>query len=133
MAELLRQRDFLQFILGARFIKLGLREKDRVMNRKTSIYDAWGRKVVEDKITAIKEKAERGELGKKPKDLIEAIVRNSMKEKKENELGYDNQSIFDEFRTFFFAGVDTTSNYLGTMIYLVLKHPEVERKVRDEI
>ena len=65
--------------------------------------------------------------------MIEAIVMNSLKEKKEDELVYDDQSIFDEFRSFFFAGTDTTSNYLATMIYLVVKHPEVEKKVRVEI
>ena len=133
MGESMTQRDIFYFLLGLKFINLGIRKKDRVLNRKIAIYEAWGKKVIEDKIAGIKDKAERGELGKKPNDLIEAIVRNSMKEKKENELGYDNQSIFDEFRTFFFAGVDTTSNYLGTMIYLVVKHPEVERKVREEI
>ena len=71
-------------------------------------------------------------MGDKPSDMIEAIVRNSLKEKK-GEPSYNEQSIFDEFRTFFFAGVDTTSNYLSTMIYLVVKHPEVERKVREEV
>ena len=65
--------------------------------------------------------------------MIEAIVMNSLKEKKGDELVYDDQSIFDEFRSFFFAGTDTTSNYLATMIYLVVKHPEVEKKVRAEI
>ena len=103
------------------------------MNRKVALYEAWGKKVVGDKINEIKAKAERGELGEKPHDLIEAIVMNSLKEKKENELVYDDQSIFDEFRTFFFAGTDTTSSYLSTIIYLVVKHPEVERKVRAEI
>lgn len=54
------------------------------MNRKVAVYEAWGKKVVRDKADEIKAKAERGELGEKPHDLIEAIVMNSMKEKKEN-------------------------------------------------
>ena len=95
------------------------------MNRKVAVYEAWGKGVVEGKIKEIKAKAEKGGLGEKPSNLIEAIVMDSLKAKKEDELLYDEQSIFDEFRTFFFAGVDTTSSYLATMIYLVAKHPEV--------
>ena len=56
-----------------------------------------------------------------------------MKEKKGNELHYDEKSIFDEFRTFFFAGVDTTSTYLATTIFEIARNPEVEEKVRAEI
>ena len=56
-----------------------------------------------------------------------------MKEAKEGELTYKTEDIFDEFTTFFVAGTDTTSNYLTMMIYLVYQHPEVEKKVRQEI
>ena len=31
------------------------------------------------------------------------------------------------------AGTDTTSHYLEMMIYLIVRHPEVEKKVRKEI
>ena len=56
-----------------------------------------------------------------------------MKEKKEGELVYTPENILDEFATFFVAGVDTTSNFLVMMIYLIAQHPEVEQKVREEI
>ena len=38
-----------------------------------------------------------------------------------------------DFNTFFLAGVDTTTYYTTMMIYLIVQHPEVERKVREEI
>ena len=47
------------------------------------------------KINGIKAKKKIGELGEKCHSLIEAIV-NSLKEKKENELIYNDQSIFDD-------------------------------------
>ena len=56
-----------------------------------------------------------------------------MKKFQEGEKTYTNEDIFDEFATFLFAGTDTTSNYLTMMIYLVYQHPEVEKKVREEI
>ena len=66
--------------------------------------------------------------------MIEAIVRNNLKEeKKEGELTYSEDDILAEFNTFFFAGMETTSAYLVMMIYLVIQHPEVEKKVREEI
>ena len=121
----LQRRDPLYFLFGQKFLELGIRKMDREMNRKVAVYEAWGKGVVEGKIKEIKARAEKGGLGEKPSNLIEAIVMDSLKAKKEDELLYDEQSIFDEFRTFFFAGVDTTSSYLATMIYLVAKHPEV--------
>ena len=120
-------------MLGPKFLDLGIREKDRIVNRKLAIYEAWGKSVVGDKIERLQGQIEREELGEKPKDLIEAVYRNSLKEKKGNKLLYNEQSIFDEFRTFFFAGVDTTSAYLATMIFLIARDPEIERKVRAEI
>ena len=78
----------------------------------------------------IKQKYGKKELKAKPQDLIEAITRNSLEESKSI---YNNKAIFDEFRAFFVAGVDTTSNYLAMMIYLTVQHPEVEEKVRAEI
>ena len=66
--------------------------------------------------------------------MIEAIVRNNLKEeKKEGELTYSEEDILDEFNTFFAGGVETTSSYMAMMIYLVVQHLEVEKKVREEI
>ena len=59
------------------------------------------------------------------------MVKNSLKEKKNDELSYDDESIFAEFNTFFTAGVDTTSTYLAMMVYLIAQHPDVEAKVRQ--
>ena len=63
-------------------------------------------------------------------NFIEAITKNSMKEKKEGELVYTPEDMLNEFTTFFVAGVDTTSNFLVTMIYLIAQNPKVEEKVR---
>ena len=35
--------------------------------------------------------------------------------------------------TFFFAGMDTTSSFFQYMVYLMALHPEVEKKIREEI
>ena len=91
-----------------------------------------GAKNLGKKISEIKTKFERNELKEQPSDLLEAIVRNSFQNKDQKKV-YDEESIFDEFNTFFVAGVETTSNYLAMTIYLVVQHPAVEQKVREEI
>ena len=110
---------------------MGLRSTDREINRRLRIYRAWAEKVVNERIEEIKEKKKNGLLSKEPKNLIEAIVRNNLKEdKKEGELTYSESDILAEFNTFFFAGVESTSAYLLMMIYLIAQRPEVEKKVR---
>ena len=54
-----QRRDFFYFLLGSKFLELGIRKKDREMNRKVALYEAWGKKVVGDKVSEIKAKAER--------------------------------------------------------------------------
>jgi len=39
----------------------------------------------------------------------------------------------DEAVTFFAAGIETTANMLAWTFYLLCAHPEIERKVRDEV
>ena len=78
----------------------------------------------------MQEKERQGKLSGTARDLIEAIVRNSVEERSPV---YTDQSIFDEFKTFFLAGVDMTSSFLAMMIYLIAQHPEVEGRVREEI
>ena len=48
------QRSVLSFLFGARILELGLTEGNRKLNRKRAIYEAWGKKVIGDKIKKIK-------------------------------------------------------------------------------
>lgn len=45
----------------------------------------------------------------------------------------DFQDIVDEFRTFLFAGMDTTGHLIGISIYLLTQFPEYQDKIRQEI
>ena len=46
--------------------------------------------------------------------------------------GMDDQQLRDEIITMILAGHETTANLLSWTFYLLSKHPEVERRVRDE-
>ena len=70
---------------------------------------------------------------KKP-DIIEALYQaNSLSRDVSNKETYSLSDVTDEFLTFYAAGSDTTSNYLRMMIYIISTHPEVERKLREEV
>ena len=69
----------LTFLLGHRLIDLGLRKKDREIKRKAKIFKSWGKGMVSTMSREIKRKHENGELTENPKDLIDAIVRDSLK------------------------------------------------------
>ena len=129
---MLQITDLSHILFGVKYLELGLRAKDREVNRRVQLFRAWGKKFLMERVEEAKVKIEKGEIGEKV-DLIEAITRNSMKEKKEGELAYTPEDILNEFATFFVAGVDTTSNFLVLMIYLIAQNPEVEEKVRKEI
>lgn len=70
-----------------------------------------------------------------PKNIIEAILVENYKSKKsgKDEETYNLDDIYEEFKVFFFAGTDTTSNMFNMMIFYIFSHPEVERKLREEI
>ena len=70
------------FLFGVNFVSLGLRKKDKILNNNKNIFRSWGGNVVKDRVNEIKSKMEKGELESNPKDIIEAITRNSLKEKK---------------------------------------------------
>ena len=44
---------------------------------------------------------------------------------------YTIQDLIDEFKNFFFAGTDTTSNSTTIFIYLLSKHTDIQQKVRE--
>ena len=122
--------DFFCTVFGAKFLDLGVREKDRDLNRRLKLYKEWGHKIVNERVEEVKEKIAKEGDSETSNDLIEAIIRTSLKKKGKRKRIYNYESIFDEFNTFFLAGFDTVSNYLIMMIYLVAQHPEVESKVR---
>ncbi len=44
---------------------------------------------------------------------------------------YTIQDLIDEFKNFFFAGTDTTSNNTTVLIYLLSKYTNIQQKLRE--
>ena len=66
----LQRGDFCTTVLGAKFLNLGLREKDRSLNRRLKLYKEWGHRIVGERVEEIKQKIERGEISETSNDLI---------------------------------------------------------------
>lgn len=72
----------------------------------------------------IKERRASGDTG----DLISMLIASS-----EGEGGMSDRQLRDEAITLLLAGHETTAVALGWALYLLAKHPEAQRRVRDEV
>ena len=82
------------FFFGHRLINFGLRQKDREINRKAALHKRWGIAIVNERSEEVIRKNEKSSLVENPKDLIGAIVRNSLSIENSEKV-YSDESIFD--------------------------------------
>ena len=112
-------------------MNLGLRKKDRDINNRIKLLRKIASNLVEKRIAEL----EKQGASKDYKDIIEALVyckmfqKDSSKGKNLNE--YDYTELIEEFCTFYTAGTDTTAHLLTMMIYYILQHPHVEKRLRE--
>lgn len=85
---------------------------------------AFADEMIEEKLSEIQERFDRGDNMENSKELIPFLLSSDMIS--EDEV---SSSIVDTL----FAGVDTTSNTMQWMLYLLAKHPDVQSRVRDEV
>ena len=113
----------ISLVLGQSFLKMGLRARDRQINRKIQSYNRWGASFMQKKLRNLESLNDQ----ENPKDLIQAILAHNKECELKGHLEdvYSADDLLDEFKIFMVAGTDTTSHLLQMMIYYVSKHPEV--------
>ncbi|KAG0695495.1 cytochrome P450 [Suillus ampliporus] len=77
----------------------------------------------------VNEKAAGTEKGSK--DIISILVQSNLKEDARSQLS--EREMLSQIATILVAGHDTTSSTLTWMLYELSKHPEDQRRIRDEI
>lgn len=77
---------------------------------------------IEERFLALKNGAET------PKDVLEHILKEA-----NAHPGLDMEDLVDNFLAVFIAGQETTSSQLSFTLYEILKHPEIEERILDEI
>ncbi|MCG3172442.1 MAG: Pentalenene oxygenase [Myxococcota bacterium] len=73
---------------------------------------------------------ERRGMANKPNDLLTMLMETRDEETGE---GMNDRQLRDEVLTIFLAGHETTATNLGWTFYLLSKHPEVEKRLRQEL
>jgi len=102
-------------------------KRNEEMYRNLSIFDKyiWG--IMDQTKKSIQEKKENqtgnSNLEGKTKSLIELMYENTLPE----------ATIRDNVSTFFIAGHETTANSLAWLIAILVSHPEVQQKARQEV
>ena len=80
--------------------------------------------LIEEKLDQVKERLDRGEKIEDSNELIPFLLSTGMISEEEV-----SSSIVDTL----FAGVDTTSNTMLWMLYLLAKNPDIQTRIRDEV
>ena len=68
-----------------------------------------------------------------PSDIIEALVMENVFSNDGEKDQLTKDDILEEFTIILAAGVETTSNFTIFMLSEILKNPEIEKKIREEI
>lgn len=104
-----------------------LREAREVIDRVIGEYISMKRDALGGKGEKLKEKQE--DVGV---DLLASYIANDDGETKTG-LIFDDKFLRDTILTFMIAGRDATSSGLSWFIWLVVTHPEIEKKIREEL
>ena len=65
-------------------------------------------------------------------DIIQAITYEKM-DKSSDFSSYSDKDLVDDFIAFLLGGTDTTTLFFTMMVYYIGKHPEVHKKLREQI
>lgn len=102
--------NLLSMLLGPKFLNMGIRAKDRDLNRRTKLFKAFAYDLVSQTIADLKKKNFKAG-DKKNGNMIEELYLAKQKSqgyKDNDDEIYDYVDMINEFSGFFFAGTDTT-------------------------
>jgi cytochrome P450 len=101
-------------LFGMKFLELGLRAKDRDVNRRIRLFRSFAFDLIKRRVAELDEATAEGKAYHRTGDLIESLyLAKSLHDKTKTDDVYDYMELIEEFCTFFVAGTDTTYNSLN--------------------
>jgi cytochrome P450 len=94
--------------------------RNRSLNQAQHLLDQVVRRMIEERRGSATDNA----------DLLSMLLTARDEETGE---GMSDQQIYDEIRTIFFGGYDTTSNALAWVWYVLARYPDVEQRLHEEL
>eukprot|EP01017_Pseudomicrothorax_dubius_P048610 TRINITY_DN8881_c0_g2_i1.p1 TRINITY_DN8881_c0_g2~~TRINITY_DN8881_c0_g2_i1.p1 ORF type:complete len:383 (+),score=69.49 TRINITY_DN8881_c0_g2_i1:224-1372(+) len=117
-------RDIPSLIFGSKIVKTRMTKKQRLLWEKSGAL----RELVQGIIQNLKNN-QATDNAKKVPGLVDLLLRYGNKP----EDKFSDDEIIDEFIAFMAAGTETTAHLIKMCVYFLLKHPEHQQKIRDEV
>ncbi|TMW65589.1 hypothetical protein Poli38472_008231 [Pythium oligandrum] len=116
-----------------RWLNIG---SERELRHSMDVVLNWVRDIIQESLENLARKKEEGkdhvrtgDDGEEIKSVIEIYVENS----RDDVLGLRSEDLVDFIQTFVLAARDTTAVTLSWLFFLLRDHPQVEKKLREEI
>lgn len=107
-------------------------ERVQTIKRCQEVIERVAGKLIQQKKARILGGEESG-LGYAGKDLLDLLIQSNLATDLPPDQRISDADILHNINTFMFAGSDTTSLALTWTLYLLAKHPEVQRRLRAEL
>ncbi|KAL4488682.1 hypothetical protein ABPG73_020381 [Tetrahymena malaccensis] len=118
--------SFLYFLFGSAYFQLGITQEERKFNRFMTDFNEYLLQKIHKQIESMQlELSTKGQI-QNPCILAQLISTNQI-----NQISIDQ--LFQNFKTFYIAGMDTTGHLLGMTTYYVSQNKEIYAKLQSEI
>ncbi|KAI6033190.1 cytochrome P450 [Pisolithus orientalis] len=107
-------------------------ERVKTVKRCQEVIERVAGKLIQQKKSRIVEGEETG-LGYAGKDLLTLLIKSNLATDLPPDQRISDEDILHNINTFMFAGSDTTSLALTWTLYLLAKHPGVQRRLQAEL
>ncbi|KAL4503102.1 hypothetical protein ABPG72_014331 [Tetrahymena utriculariae] len=118
--------SIMYFLFGSRYFQLGVTQEDRKFNKLIESFNEYLLEKISKQIECMqKEFQTKGQI-ENPCILAQLISTHQINEITRNQL-------FEDFKTFYIAGMDTTGHLLGMTTYYVSQNKNIYTKLQSEI
>ncbi|EAS04656.2 cytochrome P450 family monooxygenase (macronuclear) [Tetrahymena thermophila SB210] len=118
--------SIMYFLFGSKYFELGVTEEHRKFNKFIAEFNKYLLQKIDQQIEIMSNELQTKGYIQNPCILAQLISTHKIDEITRNQL-------FQDFKTFYIAGMDTTGHLLGMTIYYVSQNKDIYTKLQSEI